>query len=84
MSAIDRDRLATAMVVAFRDVAKRHWPHLNGDGWPAYNEQRGSGDQTQVLLVSEIAAAVADEYEATPDAEELDPSAEWNLAGTDR
>jgi hypothetical protein len=74
---IDEVRLATAMVNAFRDEAKRHWPHLKGDGWPAYAEHH----QTQTFLVSDIAAAVAREYDATPNAEVPDPSAEWNVAG---
>jgi hypothetical protein len=34
--------------------------------------------------VSDIAEALALEYEATLDAEELDPAAPWNIAGADR
>lgn len=81
---LDPDRLATAMVNAFRDLAKSKWPWLVGDGWPAYSERVKGHDMSQVFLVSEIAEAVALEYEATPDAEELDPSAPWNLVGSDR
>lgn len=78
---LDTERLATAIVAAFRDVAVEHWPFLRGDGWPAYSEH---GQPSQTLIVTEIAEAVAREYEATPDAEELHPSAEWNIAGADR
>lgn len=81
---LDPHRLATAMVAAFRDHAKQRWPWLPGEGWPAYSERLEGRDHNFVLLVSEIAEAVANEYEATPDAEELDPSAPWNIAGVDR
>lgn len=78
---IDSDRLATAMVAAFRDLAKQKWPWLSGDGWPAYSERVNGHDMSQVMLVRELAEAIVKEYDATPDAEELDPSAPWNTAG---
>jgi hypothetical protein len=71
---VDRELLAQALVTGTRDVAKKHWPWLKGDGWPAYVE----GRKYQVLLVNELVEAVADLYETLPDAEELDPGAEWN------
>jgi hypothetical protein len=77
---LDPNRLATAMVAVFRDVAKEHWPWLRGDGWPAYDEE---GQTTQVLVVSEIAARLAAEYGDTPTAEDLHPAAPWNDVGDD-
>jgi hypothetical protein len=67
---IDSDRLATAMVAAFRSLAKQKWPWVAGDGWPAYSERINGQDTSFVLLVGEIAEAVAQEYEVTPDAAE--------------
>lgn len=81
---IDPERLATAMVAAFRDVAKKHWPWLNGDGWPAYSEHDAiDGEVSQTLVVTEIAEAVAREYRDTPTAEDLAPMAPWNVGGMD-
>lgn len=68
MNTIDKDRLATAIVSAFRTLAKQKWPWVAGDGWPAYSERMDGQDVPFVLLVSEIAEAVADEYEATTEA----------------
>jgi hypothetical protein len=59
---LDTERLATALVAAFRAEAVKHWPWLKGDGWPAYYEHRAQGEITQAFLVNEIAEAIAREY----------------------
>ena len=58
---LDMERLAEAMVIAFRSVALRHWDWLRGDGWPAYNEGP-KPEVTQVVVVNEVAEAIAAEY----------------------
>jgi len=59
--ALDVERLARALVDAFRAVAKVHQPWLNGDGWPAYSEK---GASAQVILVNDLARVTAREYAA--------------------
>lgn len=59
MNTLDEEVLAKALVTAFRDVGTRNRRDLPKDGWPAYWTHN---NEASVLLVNDLAAAIAAEY----------------------
>jgi hypothetical protein len=64
--ALDVERLARALVKATRQQAGEP----DGDGWPGYVYFGKPRDVSVVLVVRELAEAIAREYDAAPTEEE--------------